>query len=141
MKNTFLYIRWEDLHGEIGVDSFNFLKASYSNLTKKELVELIKELIYAEREDIAAKSDFIVSEDNPVFAHNQHVIFKGVAGSINYKDLLLSLATTLAMTNHYDHVQNILYFAKCLREFDREICDKFMKDIAEEVYHNLKHGV
>ncbi|CAF1772390.1 hypothetical protein NRS6094_03986 [Bacillus subtilis] len=141
MKNTFLYIRWEDLHGEIGVDPFNLLKVSYSNLSVKELAELIKELIYEEREDVAAKCDFILSEDNPVFTDNQHVIYKGLAGSINYKDLLLSLATTLAMTNCYDHVQNILYFAKCLRNFDREICDKFVKDIAEEVYHNLKHGV
>lgn len=53
MKNTFLYFRWEDLHGEIGVDSFNLLRASYSNLSEQQLVELIKELISIEREDIA----------------------------------------------------------------------------------------
>ncbi|WP_437132753.1 hypothetical protein [Bacillus atrophaeus] len=70
-ENTFLYIRWGDLHGEIGVDSFNLLKASYSNLTVKELVEIIKELIYEEREDVAAKCDFILCEDNPVFNDRQ----------------------------------------------------------------------
>ena len=120
------------------MDSFNLLRASYSNLSEQQLVELIKELIFIEREDIAAKFDIHLSENAPVFDERQHVVYKAVAGDMNYKDMLLSLVTALDLTNTLDHVQNILSLAKCLRSFDREIFARFAKDIAEEVYYSLK---
>ncbi|MDF4194823.1 MULTISPECIES: hypothetical protein [Bacillus amyloliquefaciens group] len=138
MKQVYLHIRWEDLHGEIGLDSFNLLRLIYLNLSEQELIEAIKALIFIEREDIAAKFDIHLSENSPVFNERQYVVYKGIAGEINYRDMLISLASALEMSNTLDHVQNIMSLAKCLRSFDREIFDRFAKDIAEEVYYSLK---
>ncbi|EWH19856.1 hypothetical protein [Bacillus haynesii] len=139
MKNVYLYFRWEDLHGEIGEDSFDLLKMSYSDLNINQLVDLIKKLVYEEHEDVAAKFSIFIAE-KPLLYIWQHAVYKGVAGSIDYKDMLLSLAIGLELSNSLDHIQNIFSLAKCLREFDREICDRFTKDIAEEVYYTFKHG-
>ncbi|MCY9226012.1 hypothetical protein MOF11_13360 [Bacillus haynesii] len=139
MKNVYLYFRWEDLHGEIGEDSFDLLKMSYSDLNINQLVDLIKKLVYEEHEDVAAKFSIFIAE-KPLLYNWQHAVYKGVAGSIDYKDMLLSLAIGLELSNSLDHIQNIFSLAKCLREFDREISDRFTKDIAEEVYYTFKHG-
>ncbi|PRS03110.1 hypothetical protein C6W24_03975 [Bacillus atrophaeus] len=139
MKDFNFYLVWKDLHEEIDVDSLYLLKEFYSSIPVQKLADLIKHLVYKKKEDIAARNAVYISNSEPVFSGIDHVIYCGVAGEMDYKEFLLSLAVMINFTNSLDHVQFIISVAKKLRSFDRDICDLFVKDIAEEIYHYAKH--
>lgn len=131
LDNRKLTLIWEDILMEHGGKEtvYNF-KKEYSNYSIEYLLDLAKSLLKSNTENHPFRyqifiGDFLDSDSYTViYSQNE----------IDYKELIVSLATLMTLTNIEDRPQLIVNLAQALHKMDREISDRFANDIAEEVY-------
>ncbi|KAA0965839.1 hypothetical protein FQ087_06115 [Sporosarcina sp. ANT_H38] len=129
--NRKLSLIWEDIlieHG--GEETVEILKNEYASYSIEHLLEFATSLLKLNTENHPCRyqvriGDFLLSDqDTIVYSQNE----------IDYQDLLIALVTLMMLINVEQRPYLILDLAKSLREIDREVSDRFAKDLAEKVY-------
>ncbi|EON70413.1 hypothetical protein [Lysinibacillus sphaericus] len=133
--NRKLSLIWEDIlmeHG--GEETVNNFKNEYSNYCIEKLLELASLFLELKTENHPCKHQIIIG--NYLERDEYTVVYE--SNEIDYQELLIALVTLMRLINIEKRPYLIIELAHALRKMDREVSDRFVKDIAGRVHREYR---